>query len=162
MNVLPPRSIRLPMRGRSRRSADFSSGRWASFLRWSFLELVKRSGPASQEIQIVFVFVNSRVPAAPSSRPKPGTFHTSEWQTRIGSDHRIDENHSRFQVRREEFLFLGIIRPRAGCETERTVVCHLDRLGCIAYAKNRGDRTEDFLAVSWRFLGHMAVRTVGS
>jgi hypothetical protein len=48
-------------------------------------------------------------------------------QTRIGSDHRIDENHSRFQVRREEFLFLGIIRPRAGCETERTVVCHLDR-----------------------------------
>src|SRR5215203_4555421 len=38
---------------------------------------------------------------------KSGTLYTAEWQTGIGSDHRIDENHSRFQVRREELLFLG-------------------------------------------------------
>src|SRR5438552_6935942 len=52
-------------------SRDFSSRRRAFLLRWRFLELVNCSRPVSQEIQIVFVFVNSRIPAAPSSRPKP-------------------------------------------------------------------------------------------
>jgi iron complex outermembrane receptor protein len=55
-------------------SRNFPSRRRALFLRWSFLDLVNLSGRASQEIQIVFVFVNSRIPAEPSSRPKPERF----------------------------------------------------------------------------------------
>ena len=49
---------------------------------------------------------------------KAGTLYAAERQTRIGRDHRVNENHSGLQVRGEELLFLGIIRPRAGTEAE--------------------------------------------
>ena len=84
-----------------------------------------------------------------------GTFHTAERQTRIGGDHRIDENHSGLQVGYEELLLLGIIRPRAGSEAERTVVCHLDRLRCIAYPENRCNGAEDLFAINGRFFWHI-------
>src|SRR5919198_325888 len=86
---------------------------------------------------------------------KTGTFHTAEWQTRIGGDHRVDENHSSFQIRREELLFLGIIRPRAGGKTKRTVVCHFDRLICVGYPENGCDRSKNFFAISGRFPWHI-------
>src|SRR5581483_3441749 len=86
---------------------------------------------------------------------KARALHTAERQTRIGGHHCIDENHSGFQIRREELLFLGIIRPRAGTETKRTVICHLDRLVCVAYPENGCDRTENLFAISGRLSWHI-------
>src|SRR5205823_8877643 len=53
--------------------------------------------------------------------------------------------------RREQLLLGGIVRPRARAEAEYGVVCHLDCFGCIAYAENGRDRTENFFAVGRRF-----------
>src|SRR5438093_2156522 len=77
--------------------------------------------------------------------------HAAERQTWIGCDHRVDENHSSLQFRREQFLLGWIVRPRARAEPEYGVVCHLDRFGCIAHPENRRDGTENFFAVSRRF-----------
>ena len=63
-----------------------------------------------------------------------GTFHTAEWQTRIGRDHRVDENHSAVQVRYETFLLLGIFGPRARIQAEWGVVRELDGRFYIAKA----------------------------
>jgi len=35
---------------------------------------------------------------------KTGAFYAAEWQTRIGGDHRVDENHSAVQLRCEKFF----------------------------------------------------------
>src|SRR6266498_3977664 len=86
---------------------------------------------------------------------KAGTFYAAERQTRIGCDQRVDENHSSLQFRREKFLLGGIVCPRARREAECGVVCELDRLGCVAHAKNRRDRTENFFAVSRRFFWYI-------
>src|ERR1043166_8476394 len=74
-----------------------------------------------------------------------GALYTAKWQTRIGRDHGVDENHSGVQVRGEEFLFFRIVRPRAGTETECGVVRELDRVVGVAYPENSCYRAEDFL-----------------
>src|SRR6266542_4235764 len=86
---------------------------------------------------------------------KAGTFYAAERQTRIGCDHRIDENHSSLQFRSEEFLLGWVVGPRARREPESGVVCGLDRFVCVAHAENRCDRTENFFAVSRRFFRYI-------
>src|SRR5437870_8253465 len=86
---------------------------------------------------------------------KPGTFHTAERQSWIGGDHCIYENHPCVQVRREEFLFFGIVGPCAGGETECGIVCQLNRVGRVAHAENRCDRPEHLFSVGWRFFRYI-------
>src|ERR1700758_4028968 len=57
-----------------------------------------------------------------------GALYSAERQPRIGRHHRVYENHSRVQFRREKSLFFAIVRPRAGAETECGVVRELDRV----------------------------------
>jgi len=63
-----------------------------------------------------------------------GTFYAAEWQTRIGGDHRVDENHSAVQLRCEKFLLLAIFGPCARTQAECGVVCELDGRVGIANA----------------------------
>src|SRR6266487_3938756 len=86
---------------------------------------------------------------------EPGAFYSAERQTRIGGDHGVDENHSGVQLRREEFLFFTIIRPRAGAEPEWGVVRELDRFVGIAHTEDSCNRAEHFFAVRGRFFGHV-------
>src|SRR6266536_2413215 len=86
---------------------------------------------------------------------KAGTFHATERQTRIGCDHRIDENHSSLQFRSEEFLLGGVVCPRARREAECGIVCGLDSFVCVAHAENRCDRTENLLAIGRRFFRYI-------
>src|SRR5207248_11713735 len=86
---------------------------------------------------------------------EPREFNSAEGQSCIRRDHCINENHSCLQFRREKFLLGGIISPRAGAEPECTVVCELNRVGSIADAENRRDRTENFFAVSRRFFRYI-------
>ena len=62
--------------------------------------------------------MNSRMPSAPSSRPKPERFTPAKRQPRIGRDHAVDENHPRFQLGDEKFLFGLIVRPGARAQAE--------------------------------------------
>src|ERR1700730_7212005 len=84
-----------------------------------------------------------------------GTFHSAERQAWIGGDHCVDEHHSALELRREQFLFRRIICPGAGSETECAVVCGLDCIGAVAHTKNGRDWTENFLAISGRFLRYI-------
>ena len=84
-----------------------------------------------------------------------GTFHTAEWQTRIGGDHRVDENHSAVQLRYEKFLLLAIFGPCARTQAESGVVRELDGRVGIAHAENSCDWAEDFFAVRWRLFRHI-------
>ena len=65
---------------------------------------------------------------------KTGAFYAAEWQTRIGGDHRVDENHSAIQLRCEKLLLLAIFGPRARTQAECGVVRKLDGRVCIANA----------------------------
>ena len=86
---------------------------------------------------------------------KAGTFHTAEWQTRIGRDHGVDKDHSGVQLGYEKFLFFAIISPGARTQAEYGVVRELKRLVNIAYAKNSCDRAEEFFAVRRRIFGNI-------
>src|SRR6266496_238788 len=86
---------------------------------------------------------------------KTGAFYAAEWQTRIGGDHRVDENHSAVQLRCEKFLLLAIFGPCARTQAECGVVCELEGRVGIAHAENSGNRAEDFFAVRRRLFRHI-------
>jgi len=86
---------------------------------------------------------------------KAGTLYAAEGQTRIGRDHRVDENHSAVQLRYEMFLLLGIFGPRARTQAEWGVVRELDGRVGISHMKNSCNRAEDFLAVRRRLFRHI-------
>ena len=86
---------------------------------------------------------------------KAGTFYAAEWQTRIGSDHGVDENHSAVQLRCEKFLLLAIFGPRARTQAESGIVRELDGRVGIAHAENSCNRAEDFFAVRRRLFRHI-------
>src|SRR5262249_54311049 len=84
-----------------------------------------------------------------------GAFYAAEWQTRIGGDHRIDENHAAVQLRCEKFLLSAIIGPRARAQPERRVIGELDSRVGIARAENSCNWAEDFFAVRRRVFRHI-------
>jgi hypothetical protein len=69
------------------------------------------------------------------SRPKPERFTPPNGKRGSETTIALMKTIPVSRGRREELLFLGIIRPRAGCKTERTVVCHLDRLAALLTRK---------------------------
>src|SRR6266513_1614705 len=81
---------------------------------------------------------------------KTGAFYAAEWQTRIGGNHRVDENHSAVQLRRKKFLLLAIFGPCARTQAECGVVRELEGRVGIADAENSCNRAEDFFAVRGR------------
>src|SRR6266576_5572998 len=86
---------------------------------------------------------------------KTGAFYAAEWQTRIGGDHRVDENHSAVQLRYENFLLLAIFGPCARTQAEGGVVRYLEGRVGIAHAEKSCNRAEDFFAVRWRLFWHI-------
>src|SRR5438128_837770 len=133
----------------------FHPGDGSLLLRWSFLELVNHSSPTvsgNPNRLRVRKFANA---GGAEFSAKAGTFHTPEWQTRIGRDHGVDKDHSGVQLGRKEFLFFAIASPGARPKAEYGVVREVDCLVNIAHAENSCDRAEDFFAVRGRVFGHI-------
>ena len=72
---------------------------------------------------------------------------SAERQPWIGRDHCIDEDHAGVQLGYEKLLFFTIVRPRAGAETERSVVRELDRAVGIPHPENSCNWAENFFAI---------------
>src|ERR1043165_3723213 len=75
-----------------------------------------------------------------------GSLYSAEGEARIGSDHRIDEDHAGFDFVDESLLLSGVAGPGAGSEAEGGVIRELDGGGEIVDAKERCDGAEEFFA----------------
>ena len=56
-----------------------------------------------------------------------GMLDAAKRQPRIGRHHAVDENRSRFELFDELRLFVGIVGPCGGAETERRRICDSNR-----------------------------------
>src|SRR5689334_8944725 len=72
--------------------------------------------------------------------------HAAEGQTRIGSDHAVDEDAAGLELVYELLLLLVVIGPGGGAEAESRRVRELNRCVYVVAAEQHGDRPEDLFA----------------
>src|SRR5207244_6211560 len=76
--------------------------------------------------------------------------HATERQTRIGSDHSIDEDTAGFKFIDKPSALGVVIRPGGGAKPKRRGVGELDRFIYAADPKQRGHGAKDFIRVGRR------------
>src|SRR5688572_1143079 len=67
-------------------------------------------------------------------------------QTRIGSDHAVDEYGTGFEFFDKAALFVSVVGPGGSAETERRRVGEADGFVNVVYAEQHRDGAEDLLA----------------
>ena len=71
-----------------------------------------------------------------------GTFDAAKGHARVGYDHLVDKNHSRFQFVDEKRALAVVIGPRAGAQAVAMVVGDAHGFVGIFHAKDGGDRAK--------------------
>ena len=79
-----------------------------------------------------------------------GVLDAAKRQARVGDDHAVHEHLPCLDLVDETCAFRDVVRPHAGAEPERRVVCQANRLGGITYPEKGGDRPEQLFGVCGR------------
>src|ERR1700752_5178889 len=75
-----------------------------------------------------------------------GILHAAKWQTRILSDHAVDEDGACFDFVNEFCLFVRVVCPRSSAETKRGYIRDPDCFVDIGHPKEHCDWSKDLFA----------------